>query len=125
MKLIRSRKDLIKLTRYSILGLFNTVFSYLLFIIMSTIFSQLMSSIIIELSMQTFRYFGLKFFVFNNTKNINKTIFTYYISILPGSLFLFINIYFFSKYYPPYVTGFIAIIVSLVYFKILKYIFDS
>ena len=125
MKLIRSRKDFIKFTRYSILGLFNTVFSYFLFIIMSTIFSQLMSSIIIELSMQTFRYFGLKYFVFNNTKNINKTILTYYISILPGSLFLFINIYFFSKYYPPYVTGLIAIIVSLVYFKILKYIFDN
>ena len=75
--------------------------------------------------MQTWRYYALKKFVFKDRQKTRKTIVKYYLSILPGSLFLFINIYFLSKYYPPYFTGLIAIFISLVYYKIFKKLFNN
>ena len=116
-------KKVYRFSRYGILGVFNTVISYLLFILLSNYFEQLVSSIIIEFAMQTWRYFALKKFVFKVKVDGRKTILKYYLSILPGSLFLFINIYFLSKYYPPYFTGLIAILISLIYYKIFKNLF--
>ena len=112
-----------RIGRYGILGFINTVISYFLFVLLSNFCEQLVSSIIVEFTMQTWRYYALKKFVFQVKNKSRKTIFKYYLSILPGSIFLFINVYFLSKYYPPYFTGLIAIFISLLYYKVFKKLF--
>ena len=112
------------LVRYGMLGVFNTVLGYTLFLALSSVVSQLVASMITELAAQTIKYYGLGLFVFKGQRRTRPSPTTYALYVMPGSLVLFVNVAVLSKFTPPYVTGVLGIIVSLLYYKIFKAIYN-
>jgi len=111
------------LVRYGMLGVFNTALGYTLFVALSSIASQLVASVITEIAAQTIKYYGLGSFVFKDQRRTRPPPATYILHVIPGSLVLFANVAVLSKFTPPYVTGLLGIIVSLLYYKIFKVIY--
>ena len=108
------------LVRYGMLGVINTVLGYTLFVALSSVVSQLAASVIAEITVQTIKYHGLGLFVFKEQRRTRPPPATYILHIIPGSVVLFANVAILSKFTPPYVTGLLGIIVSLLYYKIFK-----
>ncbi|MEB3199263.1 MAG: GtrA family protein [Synechococcaceae cyanobacterium] len=106
--------------RYGLLGVFNTVLGYVLFVALATLMSQLLASVITEILVQSFKYYGLGKFVFRAPQRTRPSPLAYLISVLPGSLVLFLNVAIFSRFLPPAITGALGILVSIIYYKIFK-----
>lgn len=111
------------LVRYGMLGICNTALGYTLFVALSSVASQLVASVITEIAAQSIKYYGLGLFVFKGQRRTRPSPITYILHVTPGSLVLFANVAIFSKFTPPYVTGLLGVMVSLLYYKIFKYIY--
>lgn len=109
--------------RYGLLGVVNTALGYLLFVALAGIVSQLLASVITELVVQAFKYYGLGKFVFTGPVRTRPSPLAYLVSILPGSLVLFLNVAFFAQFLPPAITGALGIVVSVLYYKVFKLLY--
>lgn len=108
------------LARYGILGIFNTAMGYALFVALSLVVSQLVASVITELVAQSIKYYGLSLFVFRGNQRKRPSLTTYVLYAMPGSLVVFVNVAVLSKFTPPYITGLLGIMVSILYYKIFE-----
>ena len=118
-------KRLRRFGRYGALGTFNAIFSYVMFISLATVLTQLMASVITEIFMQLFRYYGLGRFVFIGGNARRPTLLAYLLTVMPGSFVLFVNVAIISHFTPPYITGAISFIVAIIYYQVLKRLYRA
>lgn len=118
-------KRLRRFGRYGVLGSINAVIAYVLFVSLATVLSQLMASVITEIIMQLFRYYGLGRFVFRGGNARRPTLLAYFFAVMPGSFVLFVNVAILSHFTPPYITGAISLLVAAAYYQILKRLYRA
>jgi putative flippase GtrA len=118
-------KRLRRFGRYGALGTVNAVLSYVIFVSLALVVSQLMASIITEICMQLFRYYGLGRFVFTGENARRPTLLAYILAVLPGSLVLFANVAILAHFTPAYITGAISLVVAILYYQILKRLYKA
>jgi putative flippase GtrA len=116
-------KRLLRFGRYGALGIVNTVLGYVMFISLALVFNQLIASFITEISMQLFKYYGLGRFVFIGENSRRPTLIVYVLSIMPGSLVIFASVAIVSHFTAAPITGLISLLVSVIYYKIFKYLY--
>ncbi|MFM8275924.1 MAG: hypothetical protein ACKN89_02840 [Cyanobium sp.] len=116
---------LLRFGRYGALGLVNTVLGYVLFIALALVFSQLLASVITEISMQLFKYYGLGRFVFIAENSRRPTLLVYLLSIMPGSFVIFVSVAVVSRFTSAPMTGLISLVVSIIYYKVFKYLYRA
>lgn len=116
-------KRLLRFGRYGALGVINTVLGYVLFVSLALVFSQLMASIITEINMQLFKYYGLGRFVFIGKNSRRPTLLVYLLSVMPGSLVIFTSVAIISHFTTAPITGLISLLVSVIYYKVFKYLY--
>lgn len=118
-------KRLRRFGRYGALGVVNTVLGYAMFVSLALIVSQLLASVITEISMQLFKYYGLGRFVFTGQNSKRPTLLIYLLSIMPGSFVIFVNVAILSRFTPAPITGAISLVVSILYYKIFKRLYRT
>lgn len=118
-------KRLLRFGRYGALGVVNTILGYLVFILLAQVFSQLLASVITEISMQLFKFYGLGRFVFTCENSKRPTLLVYLLSVMPGSFVIFVNVAIISRFTPAPITGLMSLAVSIIYYKVFKYIYRA
>ena len=114
-----------RFTKFTLVGLFNTITGYVFFVILSSLTDQLFSFVITEVVCQNLKYLLYRKYVFGDTATHKATYFRFWKATLPYSTVVCINVLALKSYTPAYVTGIISLIVAALYYHIYKFVFRS
>ncbi|MDA7677493.1 GtrA family protein [bacterium] len=114
-----------RFTKFTLVGLLNTLSGYILFVLLSNWLDQLLSFAITEIICQNFKYLLYKKYVFIDGKKVKNTYFRFWKATLPYSMIVCINVLILRSHTPAYVTGMLSLAVAVLYYQIYKLVFHS